>query len=254
MLRSLVGSEMCIRDRYQRRVRGGISVTMKLVHSELGKDTGGSVTMVPEHGEDLWIVYNLVREGDRVKCTTVRKVSRETASGSTESDRIKLTLEVEMVGEADFDPVSYTLRVKGSNKTETPHVRMNSSHTLELCIGRKFTLTKPEWDQIDMSMVERASNPQANADMAAVVMAEGLANICLVTESMTVVRHKVQSTIPKKHTSAAFGRDKAVDKFFEQVLQGMLQHIDLDVVKVVVVASPGSVSYTHLTLPTKRIV
>ena len=49
--------------------------------------------------QDLWHVYNLVRAGDLVRCTTVRKVQRESASGATDSEKIKLTLEVEMEGE-----------------------------------------------------------------------------------------------------------------------------------------------------------
>lgn len=37
-----------------------------------------------------------------------------------------------------------------------------------------------------------------NADLAAVVMQEGLAHICLVTSSMTVIRAKIDQVIPRK--------------------------------------------------------
>eukprot|EP00656_Telonema_subtile_P052400 TRINITY_DN7303_c0_g1_i2.p1 TRINITY_DN7303_c0_g1~~TRINITY_DN7303_c0_g1_i2.p1 ORF type:complete len:308 (-),score=85.32 TRINITY_DN7303_c0_g1_i2:4-927(-) len=118
---------------------------------------------------------------------------------------------------------------------------MNSFHTLELCVNRKFTITKPLWDEVDVQMIDRACDPKATADIAAVVMSEGLANICLVSDSMTIVRQKVECAIPRKRVSAAFGHDKAVNKFHEQVLQAMLQHVDLSLVKVVIVASPGFV-------------
>jgi len=52
--------------------------------------------------EDMWHVYNLIREGDQVTATTFRKVSRDAAAGS-ESERIKLKLTVK-VEAIEFDP------------------------------------------------------------------------------------------------------------------------------------------------------
>lgn len=56
----------------------------------------------PPPAEDMWHVYNLVREGDRVTATTFRKVSKDAAAGS-ESERIKLKLTVKVEG-IEFDP------------------------------------------------------------------------------------------------------------------------------------------------------
>jgi protein pelota len=33
---------------------------MKLVHKYLDKDSGGSLTLIPEEEEDMWHIYNLV--------------------------------------------------------------------------------------------------------------------------------------------------------------------------------------------------
>ena len=74
---------------------------------------------------------------------------------------------------------------------------MHSYHTLELSVNRKFTLKKDVWDEIDRQTVDKACDPKASADMGAVIMTEGLANVCLVTESMTLVRQKVETTIPR---------------------------------------------------------
>ena len=40
--------------------------------------------------------------------------------------------------------------------------------------------------------MREASDPTAKADVAAVVMQEGLAHICLITPSMTHVRQKIE--------------------------------------------------------------
>lgn len=61
--------------------------------------------------EDMWHVYNLVREGDQVTATTFRKVSKDAAAGS-ESERIKLKLTVKVEG-IEFDPEGESLSSYG---------------------------------------------------------------------------------------------------------------------------------------------
>lgn len=75
---------------------------------------------------------------------------------------------------------------------------MGAYHTLDLELNRKFTLQKALWDSVALERVEMACDPAANADVAAVVMQEGLAHVCLITPSMTLVRSKIDITIPRK--------------------------------------------------------
>lgn len=75
---------------------------------------------------------------------------------------------------------------------------MGAYHTLDLEVNRKFILTKNEWDSVSLERVDMACDPCQNADLAAVVMQEGLAHICLVTASMTLVRTKIDQVIPRK--------------------------------------------------------
>lgn len=62
----------------------------------------GSISMIAENEEDMWLVYNLVQVGDRVCCSTVRKVQTENATGSVTSKTVRtnLTIEIETI---DFD-------------------------------------------------------------------------------------------------------------------------------------------------------
>lgn len=75
---------------------------------------------------------------------------------------------------------------------------MGAYHTLDLEQNRKFILQKVLWDSIALDRVETACDPAATADVAAVVMQEGLAHVCLITPSMTLVRSKIDITIPRK--------------------------------------------------------
>lgn len=75
---------------------------------------------------------------------------------------------------------------------------MGAYHTLDLELNRKFLLQKPLWDSVALERVDQACDPAANADVGAVVMQEGLAHVCLITPSMTLVRSKIDITIPRK--------------------------------------------------------
>ena len=45
---------------------------MKVKQKSVEKDGGGTVTINPEEEEDMWHVFNLIAENDRVKASTVR--------------------------------------------------------------------------------------------------------------------------------------------------------------------------------------
>uniref|UniRef100_A0A8C1QQ90 Protein pelota homolog n=2 Tax=Cyprinus carpio TaxID=7962 RepID=A0A8C1QQ90_CYPCA len=217
-----------------------ISLTMKLVHKDIEKDNAGQVTLIPEEAEDMWHTYNLLQVGDSLRASTIRKVQTESSTGSVGSSRVRTTLTL-CVETIDFDSQACQLRVKGTNIQENQYVKMGAYHTIELELNRKFTLAKKAWDSVVLDRIEQACDPAQKADVAAVVMQEGLANLVLVTPAMTLVRAKVEVTIPRKRKGSCAQHDKALERFYEAVMQGILRHFSFDVVKCVLVASPGFV-------------
>jgi protein pelota len=215
-----------------------IIASMKLLRRDIARDGSGSVKLVPEEAEDMWHVYNLVATGDRVEAVTVRKVMRQTASGGGEAERVRLKLEVE-VETLEYDKVASVLRVRGKNITENEYVRLGAYHTMELDQQRPFSLTKTVWDSMAIDYLKQACDPAASADVVAVMMQEGLANICLVGQSITTVKARIETSIPRKRGPAIAGYDKALNKFFENVLQAVLRHVNFTVVRCLVIASPG---------------
>lgn len=118
---------------------------------------------------------------------------------------------------------------------------MGAYHTLDLELNRKFDLTKREWDTIALERIDMACDVTQNADLGAVIMQEGLAHICLITSSMTIVRSKIDMNIPRKRKGFSKQRDAGMAKFYEAILQALIRHVDFTVVKCVLVASPGFV-------------
>ncbi|XP_016118208.1 protein pelota homolog [Sinocyclocheilus grahami] len=155
---------------------------MKLAHKDIEKDNAGS---------DV----------------TNRKVQTESSTGSVGSSRVRTTLTL-CVATIDFDSQACQLRVKGTNIQENQYVKMGAYHTIELELNRTFTLAKKVWDSVVLDRIEQACDPAQKADVAAVVMQEGLANLVLVTPAMTLLRAKVEVTIPRKRKGSCTQHDK----------------------------------------------
>ncbi|KAL2549124.1 Protein PELOTA 1 [Forsythia ovata] len=227
---------------------------MKIVRRNLTPNGPGSVKMVPDEADDLWLAYNLIAAGDTVLAITVRKVLREVASGGRDAERLKLKLEIK-VEAVEYDKEGSVLRIRGKNILENEHVKIGAFHTLEIEQHRPFVLRKEFWDSLALEVLHQASDPTASADLAVVLMQEGLANILLVGKSVTTTRSRIETSIPRKHGPGIAGYDKALNKFFDNVLQAFLKHIDFKVVRCAVIASPGFTKdqfHRHLMLEAER--
>ncbi|KAF2355782.1 Translation release factor pelota, partial [Trinorchestia longiramus] len=130
-------------------------------------------------------------------------------------------------------------RVKGRNVQESEFIKMGGYHTLDVEPNRKFSIYKNEWDSITIERIENACDPTKQAELAAITMQEGLAFVCLITSAMTVERSKIDVNIPKKGKGDDTQRKKSFLKFFEQIAASVYRHLNFEVLKAVLVASPG---------------
>lgn len=228
--------------------------SMKLAHKDLIRGGPGSVKIIPEEPDDLWHAYNLVSQGDSVLAVTVRKVMREKASGGRDAERVKLKLEIK-VEAVEYDKEGSVLRLRGMNIMENDYVQIGQFHTLEIELHRPFVLRKKVWDSMALDVLQQACEPAASADLAVVLMQEGLAHIFLIGKSITTTRSRIEASIPRKHGPAIAGYEKALNKFFENVLQAFLKHVDFKVVRCAVIASPGFTKdqfHSYLLLEAER--
>jgi len=211
---------------------------MKIIKKNISaKDGSGSVMLRPETPEDLWHSYNLLKKEDLVRCTTVRKVIKESSTGSTTSSKKRLMLTIRL-RKIDFDPDALQVRLSGVVENQNELVRLGAHHTLTLELHQNFTIEKDCWDQIYLEILEEACNPDHQAELAAIVMHSGLAHLCLVTGSLTITKARIESNIPKKRTGSS-NNAKAITKFFEAIYQAILRHVDFSKVKAVLIGSPG---------------
>ncbi|KPI85893.1 putative eukaryotic peptide chain release factor subunit 1 [Leptomonas seymouri] len=213
---------------------------MRLLRKVQHPDGCIEVVVSVSTAEDLWHLYNIILVGDLVLTKTRRKVPRENTLGTIAAEMKTLNLEVE-VQQIEFTPVE--LRIQGVNKKENNFVKLGAHHTLTVHADppQEVRITKAEWDSLWDERLEDACNESAKADTAAVLMNFGEAKIILVTPSFMHIKAKIEVTISKKHKSDGKARDKSIEKFFKQVLDALLTHVDFEKAKLVLLCSPGHV-------------
>ncbi|KAJ5629019.1 eRF1 domain 3 [Penicillium lividum] len=233
---------------------------MRLVKNKIEHDGSGAVTLFPEEPEDMWHAYNLVRPGDLLRASAIRRVTTTQETGSTSSARVHLNLEIR-VKSLDFDPQSSELHVSGQIVNETAHTKIGQFHTLDLELNRNFTLEKDVgsdgegvgWDSIAVEMLKDAvdESGKRRAEAVAVVMQEGLAHICFIGQFQTILKQKVDMSVPRKRQGGG-DHDKGMGKFFRVTLDTLLRQMEFntsitsgsnnETVKPVLLASPGFVA------------
>ena len=117
----------------------------------------------------------------------------------------------------DFDPQSAQLHVSGRIAEETKYTKVGQYHTLDLELQRNFTLEKNDgWDSVARNLVKEACDVGKSADVWAVVMQEGLANIAVLTGARTVLRQRIEVGVPRKRGGRAGEHDKVSENLQQQ--------------------------------------
>ncbi|PSS35475.1 hypothetical protein PHLCEN_2v1630 [Hermanssonia centrifuga] len=186
---------------------------MKLVGRHFEKNGAGHVSLRPEDDEDMWHLYNLIQEGDRVRAPAIRRVQNVSSTGSTESHRVRLNLTLAVTrvewspatsaGESSAsstDPANTNsqgstagLQISGRVVSENPHVKMGAFHTLDIEANRDVRIEKEEygWDSISKARVNESCIPGRGAEVAAVVCGEAPSIRAIVIASPGWVRDTV---------------------------------------------------------------
>lgn len=204
------------------------------------KSGEGKVKLIPDDVEDMWHLYNLIAIGDTIIATTMRKIMLESATGSSSAERVHTTLSV-LVQTIDFDSNAVSIRISGRVNAENKHVKLGAFHTIDIECHRALTLSKPAWDAEYFERLNFALDPSTDAEIGVVLMDEGLAHVFLIGRSLTLTRARIHKAIPRKGANALFNRDTAVKAFFDMVYRAMGEHLKYDMLKAIIIASPGYV-------------
>lgn len=219
-----------------------------------------------------WHAYNLIRPFDLLRASALRRVTTQSNTGSTTSTRVHTYLTI-LVKSLVFDPQAGELHVSGQIAEENRYAKSGSFHTLDLELHRNFTLEKTldgeseGWDSVARAQLQEACDPGRGAEAVAVVMQEGIANVCLLTQTQTLVKQRVEMSIPRGKRGMGVPKlaktihDKTLSKFFKNVLEVLLRQLEaLDETKdrgsglPILIASPGWVAAQFKTYANEEAV
>lgn len=205
--------------------------------SQLKAYQSGKFDIIVDCAEDLWALYNVIAKGDFVKTAMFRKVQFESGSGKVSSEKKKLIITIK-IEEIDYDQNEGIIRLKGKNVSENENISIGQFQTCEISQGSFFSIYKSYWDEIHVQTLLDASNTSITADLAALIMEEGVAHLYTITNNLTTLKGKITQTIPKKR-SGSNAHDKSKKEFFGKILNQLVKQINFEAAKCVVVASPG---------------
>ena len=210
---------------------------MRILKKSLDSHGCGYVRLQAEAEDDMYHIFNLAMAGDKMTASTMRNVVHETKTGSVTKNRVRIQLKI-TIEEVEFDAEQCSLRVRGRNAEENEYVKLGAYHTLTLEVGHPFILQKECWDAIFLQRLHESIDNTSKAELAAVVMQEGLCHVCLVTSFMTQTKARIERKMPKKKD----GNDKyekQVLAFYRDVYEVIRRFVNFDIVKVVLMGSPG---------------
>ncbi|KAK9145933.1 hypothetical protein Sjap_005836 [Stephania japonica] len=205
---------------------------MKLLKKEYAPNGSGTITFAADGSDDLWIVYNLIKQGDHVSSETSRKVYQNTGKSAT---RVHMNISIKVLN-TDYDKQAAILRVRG--KTVSCDVGGGTAsatfHTIEIKPSLPFDLTKKVWDSVAMDLLKRCTSDRNSGgepvDLAVVLMQETTASVHLIGRSSG---SRLCAKIERKKNDVA--------TFFTSLINSFVEFVNLDNTRFAIIASNGSV-------------
>ncbi|KAL6336884.1 hypothetical protein AAG906_036198 [Vitis piasezkii] len=198
---------------------------MKLVEEEKTlPNSGGTINIVPEEPDDMWLLYNLISKGDVIVADTTCK----TAFG-----RVRLTLEIKITA-IDYDKVGSVIRVAGRNLVHNEHVDAGAFHTIEIERNKPFDLKKKVWDSDAIEELRSYGNA-AKADLAVLLIQDVSAELYSIGKIATTLCANIEAPSKTNLNKNRAAKSKSQSKSNKQ----KLQQIEENKERVVVVNTSG---------------
>lgn len=217
---------------------------MRLINkvANSSSNDGAILTLLPQDKEDLFTLYNVINTDDEIifKKKVTSKSEENGKKKSTQLEKLRMK-----IVSSEFEPQHEFLRYKGVT-TEDDYSNAN----LDVPVGKffsftidfqyPFTLIKDDYNSYVDKLIRESCNIEGRSNMAAVVLQEGISHICLINSFSTVLKHKIEYSIPKKKRATDIMKvDDKTEKFYRATYESMKRHFDFDSLKCVIICSPG---------------
>jgi protein pelota len=206
---------------------------LKIIEEDL---RNGVLRLQCETIDDLWVLYNIIKEGDVVYAKTTREVKhRETG----ESSRIPIVLGLS-VKRVEFQAFTDKLRVGGVIVEGPEELGVKGKHhTVVIGVGDVITLIKEKWEKHELDYVKRFSTRRPR--IIIVVLDYDEACIALLFEQGVKYLWEHVANMPSKVYSVNY--EDYLKSYVASVVTSVLEISARERVDIVIVAGPGELKY-----------
>ena len=217
---------------------------MKVLSIEKSSGSGNEATisLLPQDKEDLFTIYQIVDEDDEVIFKRMVTSNLDESGKKKSTDLMLLKLKIIS---SEFDMKNESLRYKGITVTDDSeraniNVPVGKFFSFDVGFTYPFTLIKQEFNKYEEKILQEACQMESRSDTAAVVLQEGISHVCLLTDSSTILKQKIEYSLPKKkRTTDVMKYDEKTDKFYKVTYEAMKKNFDFESLKIIIICSPG---------------
>ena len=178
----------------------------------------GLVKVVPETFDDLWHLYNVIYEQDRVYARTSREIKTdEKYARSSRGERVSMFLGV-TVENVGWDKLLGRLRVHGTICEAPETVPVGAYHTLNITLNTCVTIVKKEWTKHQIDRLERASRTFEKPILIISIDDEGYS---IATTAQYGIEEKVEERIKLPGKLESEKRSAALNEYFRKALNSL---------------------------------
>ncbi|CAI4052087.1 hypothetical protein SUVZ_14G3180 [Saccharomyces uvarum] len=200
---------------------------------------GAIIALQPEDKEDLFTIYQIIDKDDELVFRRKFTSKLDDTGKKTSTDLIKLKIKVIS---NEFDMKGEYLKYKGITVTDETGDNKPVGKYLGFTVDYvyPFTIIKHNFNKFMQKLLDDACNVEQKSDTAAIVLQEGIAHVCLVTASSTILKQKIEYSMPKKKRATDVVKfDEKTEKFYKAIYNSIKKDLDLGKLKTIILCSPG---------------
>jgi protein pelota len=172
----------------------------------------GTVTVLPEVLDDFWVLYNIVKKGDRAYARTTREIRfGDRYDRPEKGKRISVFLGI-TVENVLWDRYLNRLRVHGIICEAPEDVGPGSHHTLNATLNKPLTIVKDKWMKFELDQLKRATKRGVPPVIVTAIDDEGFC-VALVRGYGLDVRAEEHISLPGK--ANVDGRTRTLQEMFK---------------------------------------
>ena len=186
---------------------------MRIVYKDLKH---GSIRLVTNSLDDLWVLYNVLDKGDLVHARTTREVKTE-GVGRPSSKRLPVSMRLS-VEKVHFDKEMSRLRILGKVKEAPEDLNIQGSyHTVSIQPDDQLTISKEHWYDYQLERLEKAQVEEEPITVLAIDADEGC--IATVRTYGVDVRAEIKSRLPGKREYEK--REEALRRYYAEISKAL---------------------------------